>query len=279
MDNNLGSNQIRDVLDDEISDLEDTSDIDVPELDSDVSLEDYSSGSEIVHDLVNSQDNIPQRIQPGPGGDTGHKIDHLEGSRLRLCAVCGPTTSKISRYWCPQCNANFVSDFASTSREDVFSGPEKIMLLNQVICQHFYRQGMLDIAQELAQDAGLKTEEDVKEPFTELNRILDSLKQKDLGPALEWAAAHREALEAQTTCLSEDVHHCLPPSMRALPHCHFWSNLWRKWSMECWGPLGWMVVLHLRTAKDTRIMWPLPCLSVKYSVLRIYQSAPWSCVC
>ncbi|KAG8273039.1 hypothetical protein J6590_030647 [Homalodisca vitripennis] len=45
MDNNLGSNQIRDVLDDEISDLEDTSDIDVPELDSDVSLEDYSSGS------------------------------------------------------------------------------------------------------------------------------------------------------------------------------------------------------------------------------------------
>ncbi|KAG8326205.1 hypothetical protein J6590_048616 [Homalodisca vitripennis] len=45
MDNNLGSDQIRDVLDDEISDLEDTSDIDVPELDSDVSLEDYSSGS------------------------------------------------------------------------------------------------------------------------------------------------------------------------------------------------------------------------------------------
>ncbi|KAG8323595.1 hypothetical protein J6590_001312 [Homalodisca vitripennis] len=32
-------------LDDEISDLEDTSDIDVPEFDSDVSLEDYSSGS------------------------------------------------------------------------------------------------------------------------------------------------------------------------------------------------------------------------------------------
>ncbi|KAG8281154.1 hypothetical protein J6590_064624 [Homalodisca vitripennis] len=32
-------------LDDEISDLEDSSDIDVPELDSDVSLEDYSSGS------------------------------------------------------------------------------------------------------------------------------------------------------------------------------------------------------------------------------------------
>lgn len=45
---------------------------------------------------------------------------------------------------------NFTADFASTSREDVFSGPEKSHLLNQVICQHFYRHGMLDIAAELA---------------------------------------------------------------------------------------------------------------------------------
>jgi hypothetical protein len=33
----------------------------------------------------------------------------------------------------------------------VFSAPDKVQLLNQVICQHFYRQGMLDIADELAQ--------------------------------------------------------------------------------------------------------------------------------
>jgi len=46
---------------------------------------------------------------------------------------------------------SFVADFASTSREDVFSSPDKVQLLNQVICQHFYRQGMLDIADELAQ--------------------------------------------------------------------------------------------------------------------------------
>ena len=45
----------------------------------------------------------------------------------------------------------------------------------------------------------MKTEEDVKEPFTELNRILDCLKQHDLGPALEWAVQHREALESQAS--------------------------------------------------------------------------------
>lgn len=59
---------------------------------------------------------------------------------------------------------NFVSDFASTSREDVFSSPEKIMLLNQVICQHFYRQGMLDIAQELAQVNSATCPKRVKPP-------------------------------------------------------------------------------------------------------------------
>jgi hypothetical protein len=36
-----------------------------------------------------------------------------------------------------------------------------------------------------------------KEPFSELNRILDSLKQRDLGPALEWARSHRENLDTQ----------------------------------------------------------------------------------
>lgn len=56
------------------------------------------------------------------------------------------TVSKVGK----AIDRNFILDFASTSREDVFSGPEKSHLLNQVICQHFYRQGMLDIADELA---------------------------------------------------------------------------------------------------------------------------------
>lgn len=56
------------------------------------------------------------------------------------------TVSKVGK----AIDRNFIADFASTSREDVFNGPEKSHLLNQVICQHFYRQGMLDIADELA---------------------------------------------------------------------------------------------------------------------------------
>ncbi|KAF7995065.1 hypothetical protein HCN44_004537 [Aphidius gifuensis] len=101
---------------------------------------------------------------------------------------------------------NFIADFASTSREDVFNGPEKSHLLNQVICQHFYRQGMLDIADELAAETGVKTEEGRKEPFTELNHILDCLKQRNLEPALEWAKNHRDELMSQSSSLEFKLH-------------------------------------------------------------------------
>ncbi|KAG5312517.1 PREDICTED: protein RMD5 homolog A isoform X1 [Acromyrmex echinatior] len=112
------------------------------------------------------------------------------------------TVSKVGK----AIDRNFIADFASTSREDVFSGPEKSHLLNQIICQHFYRQGMLDIADELAVEAGIKTDEGRKEPFTELNYILDCLKQRNLEPALEWAKKHREALLAQNSSLEFKLH-------------------------------------------------------------------------
>ncbi|XP_024084599.1 protein RMD5 homolog A [Cimex lectularius] len=111
------------------------------------------------------------------------------------------TVSKVGK----AIDRNFVSDFASTSREEVFAGPEKVLLLNRVICQHFYRQGMLDIADQLAMEAGIDSEEG-KEPFTELNFILERLKHKDLDPALEWAQKHRASLQKQNSSLEFKLH-------------------------------------------------------------------------
>lgn len=51
------------------------------------------------------------------------------------------------------------------------------------------------------QEAGVKTEPSVKEPFSALNSILDSLKQKDLTQAFDWAREHRESLEAQVSLI------------------------------------------------------------------------------
>ena len=93
---------------------------------------------------------------------------------------------------------NFVSDYDSTSRDDIFTSPEQATMLNQVILQHFYRQGQLDIAETLAKEANLSEELKIsKEPFQELNSILESLQKRDLGPALNWAALHRDELNAR----------------------------------------------------------------------------------
>ena len=71
-------------------------------------------------------------------------------------------------------------------------------MLNQVILQHFYRQGQLEIAETLAKEANLSEELKIsKEPFQELNSILESLQKRDLGPALAWATAHRDELNAR----------------------------------------------------------------------------------
>lgn len=42
---------------------------------------------------------------------------------------------------------NFTADFGCISNDSVFSG-EKQQLVNEVICQHFFREGLLDIAEE-----------------------------------------------------------------------------------------------------------------------------------
>ncbi|XP_023338857.1 protein RMD5 homolog A [Eurytemora carolleeae] len=103
------------------------------------------------------------------------------------------TVSKVGK----AIDRNFVSDFDSTSREDVLRGPNKEHLLNEVILQHLYRQGHLTIAQTLAEESGVHEYKSQKEPFLALNNILGALKERNLEPALNWAAENRDALNLQ----------------------------------------------------------------------------------
>ncbi len=103
----------------------------------------------------------------------------------------------------------FVADYDSTSRDDVFASQEKQDQLNQVVLQHLYRQGLLDISDEFIRESGLHIENDPKmskAPFQELNAIVEAFQKRDLAPALEWAVRHREELNtrgaAATTTLT-----------------------------------------------------------------------------
>lgn len=62
-----------------------------------------------------------------------------------MCNIC---FFAIALNFCT--SQNFTQDYSSTSFERVFSGPDKEKFLNQVVCQHMYRHGLLEIGEELA---------------------------------------------------------------------------------------------------------------------------------
>lgn len=112
------------------------------------------------------------------------------------------TVSKVGK----SVDRNFVTDFTSISQECNFEEEEKRLLLNEVISEHFMRQGMLHIADALIEDADLEIAADKKEPFLELHRILGALKQRDLTPALRWSEENRDKLNEIRSSLEFKLH-------------------------------------------------------------------------
>ncbi|XP_067838316.1 E3 ubiquitin-protein ligase RMND5A isoform X3 [Heptranchias perlo] len=100
---------------------------------------------------------------------------------------------------------NFDADISGVAIDGCWQTDSQ-RLLSEVMVEHFFRQGMLDVAEELCQEAGLCIEGNQKEPFVELNRILEALRVRDLRPALEWAVANREMLMAQNSSLEFKLH-------------------------------------------------------------------------
>ncbi|NXD62134.1 RMD5A protein, partial [Eolophus roseicapillus] len=79
---------------------------------------------------------------------------------------------------------NFDSDISSVGIDGCWQADSQ-RILNEVMVEHFFRQGMLDVAEELCQESGLSIDQSQKEPFVELNRILEALKVRVLRPALD----------------------------------------------------------------------------------------------
>jgi len=91
------------------------------------------------------------------------------------------------------------------SNKDLFAG-ENAPLLYQLICEHFLRQGRLDLVEEFVKESGFVIDESNKQPFTELNEILESLKRNELKLALHWCENHRLALKNRSSSLEFMLH-------------------------------------------------------------------------
>ncbi|XP_068710195.1 E3 ubiquitin-protein ligase RMND5A-like [Montipora capricornis] len=100
---------------------------------------------------------------------------------------------------------NFVVDNTTCSQPGVFDG-ENATLLNEVVCEHLLRQGRLDIAEQMTKEANLQLSDSRKEPFTELNRILEACRERNLDPALQWAQGRHEELKLRGSSLEFRLH-------------------------------------------------------------------------
>jgi len=81
-----------------------------------------------------------------------------------------------------------------------------IHLLNKVIAQHFYRQGMDDVADTLVKEAQLPKEDFASEPFAELHKIWECIQNKNIEPALEWVSRYSKELMAANSTLEFKLH-------------------------------------------------------------------------
>ncbi|XP_070089884.1 E3 ubiquitin-protein transferase RMND5B isoform X7 [Equus przewalskii] len=102
---------------------------------------------------------------------------------------------------------NFDSEICGVVSDAVWDSREKQQqILQMAIVEHLYQQGMLSVAEELCQESTLNVDLDFKQPFLELNRILEALHEQDLGPALEWAVSHRQRLLELNSSLEFKLH-------------------------------------------------------------------------
>uniref|UniRef100_T1IIW7 RING-Gid-type domain-containing protein n=1 Tax=Strigamia maritima TaxID=126957 RepID=T1IIW7_STRMM len=176
------------------------------------SIKDYTDKT--LGDLIEYVCNLQRELNEVPNENEivatqalimGQCIKKVKDTVARIASEHRDVHSAVSKVG-KSIDRNFTADFGTTSAEEVFEGSDKAQLLNQVICEHFYRQGMLDIGEELVKEAKLTIDEHKKEPFFELNRILDGLKHHDLQPALKWAQENRQNLMQQNSKLEFNLH-------------------------------------------------------------------------
>ncbi|CAN1337439.1 Protein RMD5 homolog [Linum perenne] len=67
-------------------------------------------------------------------------------------------------------------------------------IVNQVIATHFYRQGLFDLGDCLISESGEPEATSLKPLFTELQKICDAIRVRNLEPVLTWVSNNIEKL-------------------------------------------------------------------------------------
>lgn len=89
---------------------------------------------------------------------------------------------------------NFDAECNCITMPDILTDQNQQKQLNTTLCEHFFREGYLTVADSLAKECQLDFNEQWREPFTEMKEIMQSLRNKNIEPALNWATKHKNQL-------------------------------------------------------------------------------------
>lgn len=191
------------------------------------------NASKNLNELINHLNGIKKELsEAGEGSElTVAQAASLHSCLKRIKETAGKVASEhkdihgsVSKVG-KAIDKNFIADLSSVHNQHVFppfasnqsctldgiddevdESREKTKLLNNVVCEHFFRQGMLEITDSLISEANLEIHESQKAPFIQINCILEALKKRDMGPALVWAQENRSQLLATGSPLEFRLH-------------------------------------------------------------------------
>ncbi|KAM5548488.1 protein RMD5 [Rosa sericea] len=121
-------------------------------------------------------------------------VQQLEGSHKELNLNLSKYTKLLERTLNP--------DISKAYRDVDFD----YHIVNQLIANHFYRQGLFDLGDGIIDEAGEPELTIVKSQFSVMHQLLEAMKVKNLEPALNWIRANREQLNQNGLNLELKLH-------------------------------------------------------------------------
>ena len=109
-------------------------------------------------------------------------LNQLEGSQKELNGALSKYLKVLEK--------SFNPDISKAYRNVDF----EVHTVNNIIANHFYRQGLFDLGDIFVHDCGELGGASLKLPFQEMYAILEAMKARNLEPALSWAAKNHDQL-------------------------------------------------------------------------------------
>ncbi|XP_010531332.1 PREDICTED: protein RMD5 homolog A-like isoform X2 [Tarenaya hassleriana] len=159
----------------------------------------YSKTQEVVDKLAQEIEKALHMIQEAPpDAPLDHKsivselkkklleiapISHLEASQKEFNVALSKYPKALEKTLNPP-------DMSKAYRNVEFD----THTVNQIIANFFYREGMFEIGDCFIAETG-EAECSARQSFMEMYEILEAMKKRDLGPALNWAVSNSEKLK------------------------------------------------------------------------------------